>query len=37
MEEEVKLLTGTSLDGHDQEFFIYKNSRLGEGGFGVVR
>jgi len=31
------LLVGTSLEGEDQEFFIYRNSKLGEGGFGVVR
>jgi|JI6StandDraft_1071083.scaffolds.fasta_scaffold1679167_1 hypothetical protein len=37
MEEGVKLLVGTSLEGVDQEFFIYLDSKLGEGGFGVVR
>lgn len=37
MEQGVKLLVGTSLEGTDHEFFIYLDSKLGEGGFGVVR
>lgn len=28
---------GTSLEGTDHEFFIYLDSKLGEGGFGIVR
>lgn len=37
MEEEVKLVAAQSLDGQQQDYFIFKNVKLGEGGFGVVK
>ena len=37
MEEEVKLVVAHSLDGEEQQFYIFENVKLGEGGFGIVK
>ena len=37
MQEEVKLIVAEQLDGQKQEFLIFNNQVVGEGGFGIVK